>query len=210
MNIGAIRKECLGAKRFLLLEDQTGGQWISSGRAAYRVEGIHLDAGAIPALFNLTDKQAGKCTILSRTADDWRYDGTVDPEREEPLDDLGAIWWGGMLFIALRGALGLMYVAADALKPVKADDGYRQYFARWEDGAPLIAVYGDLFCAALVEPCSTEGARTISAAAMTIAREELFQWPDPEQEAADAEAAAEAALKQIGIDDMEDDGSEGD
>ena len=116
------------------------------------------------------------------------------------------MWFEGALHIALSSDAGTLYVSAENLKPVREE--YRRYFRRWRDGRPLVAVYDDLLaCKALVMPAGSglADALRVKAAKMTAP---VFHWPDPEEEAAEAEAAAEALVGQMDIDDLK--GEEGD
>ena len=57
MNIPAIKRNCVRTKMFEIVDDVHGGQWIGNGQAWWAVEGITINEGCIPELFDLNDKQ---------------------------------------------------------------------------------------------------------------------------------------------------------
>lgn len=66
----------------------------------------------------------------------------------------------------------------------------------------MVAVYEDLFCAALMMPLDnrSSGEMRDIARRLCVAN---YEWPDPERDAADAEAQAEALLRRMDEDDGE-------
>lgn len=191
-----------------LFDAADGSQWLYNGYGAWPVEGIYLDEDGLPALFNLTEKQRRDFIIKQAPVPDARW-STVRMDGEEPLVELGVIWWEDALYIALDSSRGVMLVPAELFRPVRVKDGEIGYFARWRDGRPMVAAYGDLLCAALAAPVSNETADMIMAVARRVVTSAAFSWPDPERDAAEAEAAAERIIGQMGIDDIEDgDGEE--
>ena len=208
MKLSAIRKLCVKTRTIILFDGPDATQWICNGYAAWPVDGVRLDGDGLPALFDLTEKQRRDFIIKQADAPDGRW-SLVRVDGEEPLDELGAIWWEDALYLALRSSRGVMLVPAELFKPVRVKDGEIGYFARWRDGRPMVAAYGDLLCAALAAPVSNETADMIMAVARRVVTSAAFSWPDPERDAAEAEAAAERIIGQMGIDDIEDgDGEE--
>lgn len=211
MNLNAIRKLCLRTKRITLF-DAGAEQWLCNGNGAWLVEGVRLEESGLAALLDLTEKQREEFQIKEWEAPDERW-SSVAVEGEEPLTELGTIWYDGRLYSALRSARGTLFVPVDLIKPVRLDEDYQRFFARWSpSGTPLVAVYGDLLCQGLAVPADNVTAGMILAAAGRILHETAYSWPDPDRDAADAEAAAEEMLKQMKIDDIEgeDDGGESD
>lgn len=181
MNLSAIKAVCHGGKSATIYRSMgDGGQWISNGFAAYRVRGVEIEsAEALMELWNLSDKARSKAVILEEITSDPRFRPTVNVE--EQLDLLGTAGLSeGANYIALNSTNGVLWNDADWLRPLKLD--YANYFARWSDGRPLIAVYEDLEGAeALILPVSN----TVMAEMMEAAAKmsySPFHWPDGEEE----------------------------
>ena len=69
MNIGAIKRNCVSRRLAAIYDTPLGGQWVSNGSHAFRVDGLRLDADALEALAEqmLKDDDGG-------TEDDQRRD----------------------------------------------------------------------------------------------------------------------------------------
>lgn len=203
MNLSAIKTVCHGGKRATIYRSMHGGgQWISNGLAAYRVRGIVIESdAALMELWNLSEKARNKVIIREDITSDARFRPTVSDEEELTL--LGAVGLAEVgHYVGLMRAAGdcVLWINAEWLKPLKLD--YARYFARWEGGRPLIAVYEDLEGAeALILPVSNMIADTAMAAAARMSGRP-FHWPDEDEEAAEAEREAEAIFRD---DDGEDD-----
>lgn len=195
MNLSAIKALCYGGKRATIYGAPGGSQWISNGFGAWPVEGIRLeDADALMELWNLSDKARAKAIIMWEGTSDRRF--TQAPfEGEEEMKELGGATFGDdSLFIALQSSRGVLWIDANLLKPLRSD--YRQYYARWEQDRPLVAVYEDLAaCKALILPTGNTVADLLQAAAGKM-QTNHFHWRDAEDEAAEAERAAEAMFRQ--------------
>ena len=199
MRLTQIRKLCLKTRTIVLFDGADGTQWLCNGFAAWPVDGLRLTEAALPVLFNLSDKQMRDMNIRQADQFDarWSLTRVID---EEVLTELGTVWWADALYTALRSEAGVMLVLADWFKPSQPKDGELEYYARWKDGRPLIAVYGDLLCAGLATPVSDAEADMILAAPRTIARATPFRWPSEEK--AGADAAADAIAGQMGLEDV--------
>lgn len=192
MNLSAIKALCAGGKYATIYSAMWGGgQWISNGFGAWPVEGIRLeDEEALMELWNLSDKARSKAVIMTQITSDRRF--TQRPfEGEEELKELGATAIGDdAIYVALQSSRGVLWIDAHLLKPLRGD--YRQYFARWEFGRPLVAVYDDLTsCKALILPTGNQVADTLRRSAEQM-RAAPFHWRDADDEAAEAEQEAEA------------------
>lgn len=190
MNLSAIKKCCGQTKRAEIITDRNGDQWISNAVAMYRAR-IGMDADTLVELLDLTGKQIGEWMIGEVETRDWRVSAYPD-DRDVPMEEIGRVMLGNETLLVLSGDPGIVLVNARYLKPVK--DDYRRYFLRHEEGAvPMIAVFGDLTCSALVCPISDRGNRTIRKLAEAIAGR---PWVVPtESDAANAEAEAERMMK---------------
>lgn len=162
MNLSAIKAQTGAGKYCTVLNAPDGKQWISNGFAAWLVEDVWIEnEAAIASLFNLTEKQIERARIIIRDTDSVRFTEAASADEEE-VEELGAIYSGGNLYIALSSEAGAIWINAEYLKPVR--DDYRRYYVRWHDdgGDPIIAVYDDLMtCKALVLPMSPTGAEAL-------------------------------------------------
>lgn len=197
MNINAIKRNCKGSKTAIILNSVSGSQWITNGQSAWLVEGMTLDVPALEALFDLSAKALAKWIIEEKPAQDPRFSATAMDE-EEDAGEMGAVVYQDAVYIGVASEHGMLFIPYDAIRHIKED--YRRYAVRWLDGKPMVAVYGDMFCQALLMPLNNDSAERMREIAMKLAAP-TYQWPDAEQEAADAEAQAEALLRQLGEDD---------
>ena len=195
MNLNKIKAACHGGKRATIYRSMYGGgQWISNGYAAYRVRGVVIESSeALMELWNLSAKARGKAIIGEAVTSDARFRPTSsDEEQLEPLGAVGLNETGN--YVGLKSAAGVLWIAAEWLKPLKLD--YARFYARWEYGRPLVAVYEDLEGAeALILPESNNLGDTLTTTAARMANR-AFHWPDDDAEAAEAEAEAEAKLRE--------------
>lgn len=201
MNIPAIKRNCVRKKRFEIVDDVHGGQWIGNGQAWWAVEGIRIDEGSIPELFDLNEKQQDKCLITRTATRDGRFRRIIDrDEAGDVCDDLGAVFFNGWMMRAIRhDRHGMMFLLVDNLKPAAADDEYCTFYALESDGEMLVAVYNGFFCAALVRPVDGNLPEIIQDKLRRMADAPLYipDAPTP------AEAAAEEMAEQMGIADVE-------
>ena len=207
MNINAIKRNCMAARMAVILDSLRGSQWIANGTTAYLVEGLRLDVEAIVKLFDLTDKQRGKMAMTEKPTSDPRFCETPF-DGEEETQEAGAMVFRDEIYIGLPSRDGLLYIPYEAIRHIKAD--YRRYAIRWRYGRPMVAVYADMLCSALIMPLDNRSAAEMRGIARKLT-EPTYEWPDMEQEAADAEAEAEAMLARMMGEDRygEDDGEAG-
>lgn len=196
MNLNAIKRSCKAAGRAIIF-NTPGGQWITNGNAAFLIRGVRIDADSIPHLFNLTEKQIAKMTIASRHEPDPRYTQEPYPE-EENAEEIGAAYYPGTdaACVALKTVRGVIWIMESEVSHIKPDR--RSYAVRWLDGAPpaLVAVYNGLLCEALVLPLHNQYQDALNRMAARLAGQ-TWRWPDPEEEAAEAEAAAERLAREM-------------
>lgn len=161
MNINAIKKICMQNKRCAILNvGKTGGQWISNGFAAYLVDStIDLNVDNILNMFDVAEDAKNKPIVTSTyvTENEEMYYTHGVSEKEERLEDVGAVVYGGELYRALLGGEGLLFVNVGLLKPVKTQD-YCEFYLRRVGEKACVAVYADLFASALIRPLYAESA----------------------------------------------------
>lgn len=205
MNINAIKRNCKATHMAVILDSMAGGQWITNGSTAYLVEGLRLDLEAVVKLFDLTDKQRDKMIMTEKPTSDPRF-SFMPVEGEEETREAGAMVFRDAIYIGLPSSAGMLYIPYEAIRHIKAD--YRRYAIRWRHGRPMVAVYADMLCSALMMPLDNRSAEEMRGIARKLS-EPTYEWPDPEQEAADAEAEAEAMLARMIGEDEEGDGDNG-
>lgn len=186
MNINAIRRNCM-KRRTAIIMDATYSQWICNGTAAWLVEGLRMDEEAVAALFNLTHKQRDDMYIRQKPMKDPRW-STDWVDGEEAAKEAGMLVYHGDVFVAIRSSEGVLWIPYDAVKHIKED--YRAFAVRWKNGEPIVAVYGGLFCEALVMPLDNRSSGEMHEMAAKMAGN-VWKYPDPDKEAAEAEEAAE-------------------
>ena len=80
MNISAIKRNCAARETERILNVIHGGQWISNGRSAFRVDGLKIpDVDALAALFDLSEKKRA-AWIMGETV------GLDDRFQREPVN----------------------------------------------------------------------------------------------------------------------------
>ena len=181
MNLSKIKAACLGGKVATVYQHGTV-QWISNGFAAYRVRGIEIGSEeALMELWNLSEKAREKAAIMMEATPDPRFRTVVEDEEELTLLGMVGLNEVGQ-YVGLGSQAGVIWIDAEWLKL-----DYARYFARWSRGRPLVAVYEDLEGAeALILPVSDGVADEMTVTAMRLCNP-AFLWPDPEEEAAEAE-----------------------
>lgn len=194
MNLAAIKGCCADTKIASVVTGPSGDQWISNVVALYLVSGIRISEEAIPELFNLNDKQIGKWTINERESTDPWLDA-YPRDDDIQLEEIGRVMLYDETLVALSGKAGMVLINARYVKPVRT--AYRRYFMRTlADGMPIVAVFDDVMCTALVLPISAYGNRQIQELAERIAG---TPWAVPTDDGADAEAAAEKIAAEMGV-----------
>lgn len=206
MNINAIKRNCKASQMAVILNSLLGSQWITNGTTAYLVEGLRLDVEAVAKLFDLTDKQRTKMAMAEKNTTDPRFCETPFADEEETRE-AGAMVFRDAIYIGLPSSAGMLYIPYEAIRHIKAD--YRGYAIRWRYGRPMVAIYKDILCTALVMPLDNRSAEEMRGIARKLSAQ-AYEWPDPERDAADAEAEAEALLaRMMGEDGDGEEGEEG-
>ena len=198
MKLTAIKKLCVAHKTFVIINAWDGRQWLSDNRNCYPVDGVHIHPDSIPALFDLTPKQAGGLQINEiMMLDDERL--SVEPmDSEKPLESMGAVWYAGALFRVLGSADGLIFVPVDTLKPADNKTGLLKFSERVSPtGDIMVACYSDMLVGALVHPVTQKTAESIMAVVQMISLQAIRTngAPDAEAEAERAEREAEETIR---------------
>lgn len=161
MNLAKIKKQCVASRQWIIIEGDDGAQWLSDGANDYAIVGIRLRESYIPDVFGLTDKQADKMIIRTekRPGALYRTDTAVFGEA---LEEVRTVWAYDQKIVALRNAVGVLYIPEDAiLAACKADD-YVSYYLHDAGGCKKVAVYHGMFCEALLSPVRDDIAEQIS------------------------------------------------
>ena len=194
MNIQHIKRACMNARTAMILDTPDGQQWIGNGAAAYLVEGIRVDERALTFLFNMSEKQESEMYMLERNTDDPRFTDTPYEGEEAPAVELGLITYLGEDRLALKTVGGVMFIRYAYVSAIK--EKYRSFTARWWDGRPLIAVYDGMFCKALIVPMGNNDVESIQVKLRAMS-DTPFRWQEPDMAARDAEAQAEALIRNM-------------
>jgi len=164
MKLQAIKTLCVDCGNFVIINTMEGRQWIGNGFAFYPIEGINLTKEGIPALFDLTTRQVTEMRLKSVESDDPAF--SFEPmeyrmESELREEDVFA-WNGGALYRILYDASGAILINETYMKPARNKEDSYTFFARtMKNEAPVVAVYGDMFCAGLILPINTKGTEEI-------------------------------------------------
>ena len=171
-------------KRVALMQNpRTGDMWISNGFAAYVADAeIDVNAENVLHLFDLEDAEEKKKPFVTQgVIEDTCFWGKYGAsEIEELLKDLGAVWYGGELFRALLSRDGILFIPVKYLKPVKGED-YCEFYLRRSDGGMTVAVYTDLFAAAMIMPIVGGPAEKMKESLEEITRETVLPAPEGEK-----------------------------
>lgn len=193
MKLTAIKKLCMAKETFTIINTPGGRQWLSDGSNAYPIDGVRIHSGSIPALFDLTPKQAEDVQVYEYTVHDPRLTIEPQPDTEKLLEDIGAVWYSGELFRVLGSGSGLIFVPVATLKPAENKMGALEFYERIDArGNILIAVYGNMLCNALVCPVTQKTAESIMAQVQTVALQAIRTSASPDTEAAAERAEREA------------------
>ncbi len=200
MKLTAIKKLCVDKRTFVIINTPEGRQWLTDGSNVYPVEGVRIHSDSIPALFDLTPKQADPMQIREVNMIDDRLTIEPQPDTEKLLEDIGAVWYAGELFRVLGSANGLIFVPVATLKPAENKMGALEFYERVNPaGHILIAVYGNMLCNALVCPVNQKTAESIMAQVQAVALQAIRTGASPDAEAAadKAEREAEEAMRRV-------------
>ena len=201
MNIAAIKRNCAARETARILNVIHGGQWISNGRSAFRVDGLKIpDVDALAALFDLSEKKRAAWIMGETVGLDDRFQ-REPVNGEEMVKVAGAQICADDAFLALPTSRGLLWIPYEPVRHIK--DTARGYAVRWsESGRPLVAVYNGLLCQVLILPLNDEEAMGLQRHAREMAAPP-YMWDDP---AARAEAEAEEMAAAMVEEDREVDG----
>lgn len=158
MKIQAIKKLCNEMGIYYLYDCDDGQQFLSDARAFWPVEGIHLTADMIPALFDISKKKQEDTIIKAWPCPDDERFSLVPVKEEEELKDLGTIYHSGEHIRVLCGQDGLIFINSELTKPGSNKEGRFAYSLRkYEGRVPVVACYGDMLVSALVLPIKGRG-----------------------------------------------------
>ena len=158
VKIQAIKKLCNEMGIYYLYDCENGLQYLGDGRACWPVEGIHLSADMIPALFDISEKKQEDTIIKAWPCPDEERFSLVPVTGEEGLKDLGPIYHSGEYIRVLSGQDGLIFINSELTKPGANKEGRFLYSLRKREGrTPIVACYGDMMVSALVMPIKGRG-----------------------------------------------------
>lgn len=160
MKIPAIRRECLRKKRFNIVTDGYGVQWVGHYGALWPVEvaGMRLTQSNVPALFDLNEAQRAKITIVERVLEGGYADPLVDIHPHEDADipcqtAAACLWYENVLYRLLYTENGVLLIDTAALKPAESKDEYLTFHMRRNaKGEVKVACLNGMLVSAIVQP----------------------------------------------------------
>lgn len=203
MKISAIKRVCMREQEFVIYEKAAGGQWIGTSSAAYPADGVTLTEGNIASIFDLTQKQCGKISVVSQ-----RMEGSrVCPAERFVVDTLDRMLYGlsvhyeGGVLIPL-GYRGQLYFLDELYVRAAECNGkeYRKYFmAENASGAPLVLISDGMLVAGVAEPEPPETARRVQAWLKSACMLTAADWTTPP--ASDAQIGGQIGMSEAVQDD---------
>lgn len=196
MNIGKIGKLCEKSHWFYIMNNEANGeQWISDGNAAYFVDAdIRItEENAIP-LFDFSKEEKKRPIIRSGDVEATDIYSSQRVEDEELLETIGSVIYADVIMLALKSADGMLFINRKYLSPVAKSD-YLEFYLRKNGNRPVVAVYSNMFCEAVISPYAGRSAENVREEAAKFAYESVYQ--------VDETAAEVVIMDQMTMDDME-------
>lgn len=173
MKIKKIGSLCAKNKHFALMHGENGEQWLGTGSAQYKLEGLpQLTAATLPPLFDISSDKAADIR-WNETGFPEAYDVSdyVSGERELVPDNISIIDDAGRILIPLHTGDGRCYLLQKKFIDV-IDDDEPQYFLRRNEqsGQPYIVARSGMFIVALIMPFVDKENNLASALNVTAAQ----------------------------------------
>lgn len=204
MNIGKIGKLCEKSHWLYVMNNETNGeQWISDGNAAYFVDAdIRVTEENVIPLFDFSKEEKKRPIIRSGDVAATNIYSSERVEDEELLEAIGSVIYGDSIMMALKSADGMLFINRKYLSPVAKSD-YIEFYLRKNGNIPMVAVYSNMFCEAVISPYAGRSAEDVREEAAKIAYESVY----PFEEAAAEVVVNSEQVKMEGLE-IEDDRGE--
>lgn len=141
------------AKTAILMTDEDGMQWLSTGAAVYKLENMPvLDEDTVLTVMNVSDDAREKWHTSMKEDEIGWLSGYVDGDEEITAEDAGlSIIYNGNLLTPIYTMDGMIWIDAELLAPTeKKDMDYRRFFVRNLGGHRAIAVKEGMFLTAVI------------------------------------------------------------
>lgn len=148
--IAAIMKK---TKTAILMTDEDGVQWLSSGAAIYRLDGMPtLDEDTVLTVLGVADDAKDKwCTATFRGEGGLLADYTADEEEITAEDADISVIYNGHLLTPIYTMNGMLWLDTTLLAPTeKKDMDYRKFFVRRTGKGRCIAVKEGMVLTAVI------------------------------------------------------------
>lgn len=148
-------------KRAILMRDKDGVQWLSTGAAAYMLEGMPpLDADTVLTVMGVPEdkKSAWFSTEVEDTVGILEND--MPGEEEVTADTAGiSIIYGGKLLMPIYTLMGMVWIDVELIAPTdRKEAGYRRFFIReMKGGERAVAVKEGMILKAIIMEYKMEG-----------------------------------------------------
>ncbi len=203
MNIGKIGKLCEKSHWLYIMNNKTNGeQWISDGNAAYFVDAdIRITEENVIPLFDFSKEEKKRPIIRSGDVAATNIYSSQRVEDEELLEAIGSVLYGDNIMMALKSADGMLFINRRYLSPVAKSD-YIEFYLRKNGNIPMVAVYSNMFCEAVISPYAGRSAEDVREEAAKIAYESVYPF---EEAAAEVVVISEQVkMEGLEIEDEED------
>ena len=117
----------------ILMTDEEGMQWLSTGAAIYKLENMPvLDEDTVLTVMNVSDDAREKWYTSIKEDEIGFLNGYVDGDEEITAEDAGiSIIYNGYLLTPIYTMNGMIWIDAELLAPTeKKDMDYRRFFVR--------------------------------------------------------------------------------
>lgn len=140
-------------KTAILITDEDGMQWISTGAAVYRLENMPvLDEDTVLTVMNVSDDAREKWHTSTKEDETGWLNDYVDGDEEITAEDAGiSIIYNGNLLTPIYTMDGMIWIDTELLAPTeKKDMDYRKFFVRNVGKHRAIAVKEGMILTAVI------------------------------------------------------------
>lgn len=148
-------------KTAILMRDADGVQWLSTGAAAYMLEGMPpLDTDTVLTVMGVPDDKRDKWHTAQHDDASRLLENDVPGEEEVTSENAGiSVIYGGKLLMPIYTMTGVAWVDAELMAPTdRKEAGYRRFFIREMEGVcRAIAVKEGMILTAVIMECKVDG-----------------------------------------------------
>lgn len=155
----------------ILITDEDGMQWISTGAAVYKLENMPvLDEDTVLTVMNVSDDAREKWHTSTKEDETGWLNDCVDGDEEITAEDAGiSIIYNGNLLTPIYTMDGMIWIDTELLAPTeKKDMDYRKFFVRNVGKHRAIAVKEGMILTAVIMEFNTWKAGDLSDGLKTL------------------------------------------